>query len=404
MKLTKNTVAALKSDKPDHVFWDDDLPGFGCRLRGGSKSWLIQYRIGQQQRRESFGDIRRVTLEDARKIARQRFAQIELGHDPAAAKAKARAAAATARLTLGSVSERYLDAKRDVLRPNSHRDAARYFATHWAPLRNRPIETITRTDIAAGLQEIAKASGRVAAARARANLSALFSWAMKEGLCEANPVISTNDPAAGIKPRDRVLTDHEVKVIWNACGDDDFDRVVRLLILTGCRRQEIGGLEWNKINFDTGVLTIPAERTKNGRALELALPPMALNILRSTPRRRDYVFGDVGAGFTSWSNATAALKQRIGVPLAPWRLHDLRRTAATRMAEIGIMPHIIEAILNHVSGHKGGVAGIYNRAAYAEQTRIALAKWADHIEALVTGKRPSTVVKLPNRRIARIAR
>jgi integrase len=224
---------------------------------------------------------------------------------------------------------------------------------------------------------------------------------MREGLCEANPVIATNDPAAGTKPRDRVLSDSELKTIWAACDDsDDFGRIVRLLILTGARRQEIGGLKWDEIDFETGMLALPATRTKNHRAHELALPAAALEILRSTPHRRDYVFGDVGPGFTSWSNATEALKRGISAPLPPWRLHDIRRSTATHMAEIGVAPHIVEAILNHVSGHKGGIAGIYNKATYAEQTRIALAKWADHVEALITGKRPSTVVKLPKRRTA----
>jgi integrase len=400
MKLTKNTAATLKSDKPDQVFWDDSLPGFGVRLRGDSRSWLIQYRISSQQRRESLGDIRRITLDDARRIARQKFAQIELGTDPAAAKAEAKAAAATAKLTLGSVCDRYLDAKRDVLRPFSHVTIGRYFAIHWQPLRDRPLAAITRADIAARLQEIVKARGRVAAARARAHLSALYNWAAREGLCDSNPTAFTNDPAAGLQPRDRVLSGSELAAIWKACGDDDIGRIVKLLILTGCRRQEVGGLKWSDINLDTGVMTISSERTKNGRALELALPSTVLNILQSTPRRRDYVFGDVGAGFSSWSNATAALRQRIAAPLAPWRLHDIRRSAATHMAEIGIAPHIVEAILNHVSGHKGGVAGVYNRALYTEQTRIALAKWADHVEVLVTGKRPSTIVKLPKRRSA----
>jgi integrase len=391
MKLTRNSVTTLATDKPDHVLWDDSLPGFGVRLRGGNRTWLIQYRIASQQRRESLGDIRRVTLEDARRIARQRFAQIELGVDPGAEKAKVMAAAATARLTLSAVSARYLDAKRGVLRPSSHRDAARYFATHWAPLRDRPIEAITRADVASGLQEIAKASGRVAAARARANLSALFSWALKEGLTETNPVVATNDPSAGIKPRERVLADHELATIWNAAGDDDFGRIVKLLILTGCRRQEIGGLKWDDINFDTGVMTISSERTKNGRALELALPPVALDFLRSTPRRRDYVFGDVGAGFSSWSNSTAALRQRIAAPLAPWTLHDLRRTFRTGVGRLGVPPHIAELLINHA---QGGVQAVYDKHKYQREMKAALAIWADHVLAVVEG-RASKVLAFP---------
>ena len=116
MKLTKGAVAALTTDKPDHVVWDEELPGFGIRLRGGTKRWLIQYRVGLQQRRESLGDVRKVPLDDARRIARQRFAQVELGADPAADREAARATAAKVMLTLGAVSDRYLEAKRGVVR------------------------------------------------------------------------------------------------------------------------------------------------------------------------------------------------------------------------------------------------------------------------------------------------
>jgi hypothetical protein len=173
VKLTDRSVAALvrSADKADYVEWDDDLPGFGIRLRGDSKRWVVQYRVGPQQRREILGDVRKVGAEAARKAARQRFAQIELGIDPGAAKAKARLAATAAQLTLAVVSERYLEAKKTRLRPSSYQDAKRYFSNHWAPLRDRPIEAIRRAEVAAGLQDLTKAHGPVSAARARANLS-----------------------------------------------------------------------------------------------------------------------------------------------------------------------------------------------------------------------------------------
>jgi integrase len=242
MKLTKDTVATLAppAGKIDHIEWDDALPGFGVRLRGTGKRWVVQYRAGTQQRRESLGDVRKVSLEDARKIARQRFAQVELGVDPAAERERASANA----LTLGVVIGRYMDAKRDRLRPSSFKAAERYLAAHWKPLHGRPLDAIKRADVAARLQETTKAYGRTSAARGRDNLSALFSWAMKEGLCEANPVLATNDPTEGIQSRDRVLNDDEIRAIWNACDDDDDSgRIIRLLLLTGCRREEIGGLK-----------------------------------------------------------------------------------------------------------------------------------------------------------------
>jgi integrase len=395
MKLNAQTIRTIAAPegKTDFIAWDDAMPGFGLRLRGEKKTWVIQYRIGQQQRRESLGALSKVTLEAARNIAKIRFAQVQLGTDPGAEK-KARGTASAATLTLGNVAARYLDAKRDVLRPSTFKSAERHFGTHWAPLTARPLVAINRAEIAARLQEIVKEYGRTAAARARSTLSSLFSWSMREGLCgEANPVIATNDPGQGAS-RDRVLTDRELAAVWNACGgSDDFSRIVRLLILTAARRDEIGSLRWSEINGNS--LTIAAERSKNRKAHTLTLPPMALDILESVPRRdgRDYVFGQRGGGFARWGFWTTKLRGRLG-QMPAWTLHDLRRSAATGMAEIGVQPHIIEAVLNHVSGHKGSVAGIYNRAAYAEPMRAALQRWADHVAALLDGRPVSNVTPL----------
>jgi integrase len=391
MKMTTDSVAALRmpAGKADHIEWDSSLPGFGVRLRGEGKHWVVQYRVaGGGQRRESLGDVRKVKLEDARKIARQRFAQVELGHDPAAERAKVRQASASAKLTLASVTARYLNAKRDRLRPSTYKQAQWHLETLWAPLAGRPLDAIKRADVAAGLQELTEAHGRTSAARARGNLSALFTWAMKEGLCEANPVIATNDPAEGILPRDRVLSDGELAVIWKACADDDFGRIVKLLILTGCRREEIGGLKWEEIDLKTGVLTVPGERTKNHRALVLTLPTVALDILRSSPRRagRSYVFGTRGGAFAAWSYSKMALDTRIaateGKPLVRWTLHDLRRTMRTGLGKLGVPPHVAELVINHA---KGGIQAVYDKHRYEHEVKQALALWAEHVASIIDG-------------------
>jgi integrase len=384
MKLTKDAVVALAlpAGKADHIEWDETLPGFGVRLRGTGKRWVVQYRAGLQQRRESLGDVRKVSLEDARKIARQRFAQVELGVDPAAERERASANA----VTLGVVIGRYLEAKRDRLRPNSFKAAERYLAEHWKPLHGRPLDAIKRADVAARLQETVKAYGRTSAARGRDNLSALFSWAVKEGLCEANPVLGTNDPTEGMQSRDRVLNDDEISAVWNACQDDDAARIVRLLLLTGARREEIGGLRWSEISIEAGLMTIPGTRTKNHRTLELILPKVAIDILRSVPRQdgREFVFGRFGGAFSGWSALKLRLDSKIvmasGKPLAPWRLHDLRRTMRTGLGKIGVQPHIAELVINHV---KGGVEAIYDRHRYQREIKAALALWAEHVLALV---------------------
>jgi integrase len=403
VRLTDRSAVTLvlPAGKTDDVFWDVELPGFGCRVRSGGKrvarSWLAQYRANGQQHRESLGDIRRVKIEDARRAARKIFAQVELGIDPSAEKAKARTAAAAATLTLGAVADRYLVIKQPMLRPNTYAQTVSYLTDHWRQLRDRPLADIKRAEVAAQLQDLAKNRGQIAAARARGQLSALFTWAMREGLVEHNPVANTNSPDAGVKPRDRVLSSDELKAIWAACLDDDFSRILRLLILTGCRRDEIGDLEWSEIDFDdTGTLTIPGKRIKNGRTLQLKLPAVALDILRAVPRRDGFVhlFGKPGKGFTSWSNGMRLFQARMvaaGTSLPHWTLHDLRRSTATHMAELGIQPHVIEALLNHVSGHKRGVAGIYNRASYTRETAAALQLWAEHLTAVIEGRKRKIV-------------
>jgi integrase len=381
MEFNKATVAALTlpAGRKEHFVWDPGLPGFGVRLQGGAKRWVAQYRAHGRQRRETLGDVRKVALDSARKIARQRFAAVELGSDPAEEKAKAEAAA---RNTLEAVASRYLDAKRDLLRPGTYKASKLHLLTHWKPLHRRPLGGIARAEVAARLQELITERGRIAAARARATLSALYRWAAREGLVETNPVGMTNDPAAGAKERERALDDRELAFLWNACGDDDLGRITKLLILTGCRREEIGDLCRSEVDLETGVMTIPGERTKNHRTLKLTLPPPALAILRSIPPQpgRDFFFGANGHGFSCWSASKAILDQAIadaaGAPLAPWRRHDLRRTMRSGLGRLGVEPHVAELAINHVKGNR------YDRHRYENEIADALARWAEHVLAI----------------------
>jgi integrase len=314
MKFTTKSIEALRlpPDKREAIFWDDTLPGFGVRVRAVSKSWRIQYRVGKQQRSESLGDIRKVTLEDARKIARQRFAEVELGRDPGAQRDAARAAGVARELTLGRVVARYLAAQEasvtaGTLSVSTLRSTQRYLLDYWRPLHGTQIDAIKRAQVAAHLGDFANVHGRMAASAAKKTLSALYSWAAREGLSEGvNPTLNTNDPGAGSRPRDRVLTDDELRIIWKVAvaADDDFSKVLRLCLLTLLRREEAGALRWeSEINLETGQLTLPAARTKNRRAHELILPEPALEILRGKTRNehRPWIFGRHGAGLTGWS-------------------------------------------------------------------------------------------------------
>jgi len=253
---------------------------------------------------------------------------------------------------------------------------------YFKALHSRPINSITRADVATCLNATIIKRSAHTAGQARTALTTFFVWAMQQGIAESNPVIGTADPGSN-PARDRVLSDSELATIWKACKDDDFGKVVKLLTLTGCRRSEIGGLCWSWIDLDQNTLTIPGTLTKNHKPHKLPLAPMMRSIIESTPQRlnRDYVFGQWGEGFCGWNHKAMlndGIKER-------WTLHDLRRSAATGMANIGVQPHIIETILNHVSGHKAGDAGIYNRSNYELGVRNALAMWADHIASIISG-------------------
>jgi integrase len=276
--------------------------------------------------------------------------------------------------------ERYLERKRAGLQPSSFEEIRRFLTGHCAALAKLPLTDIDRRTIALVLAEIERDRGPVARNRARSALSTFFGWAIAEGLLEANPVQGTAKVSEG-NGRERVLTNAEVAKLWAGLGDDSFDDIVRLLLLTGQRRSEIGALQWSEVDLARKMIVLPPARTKNKRKHELPLSRQALAIIERQPRRNSspFLFSDV-KGFKNWDAAKARLDQRSG--LAAYTLHDIRRTAATGMAELGVQPHHIEAILNHVSGHKAGVAGIYNKARYVDEMRSALQRWADHVDKI----------------------
>jgi integrase len=424
MRLSEQnvTLAKLKSKmKPDQTeirVFDDEVAGFGVRYRGGKKAtWFIQYRFGTMQRILSLGAVGTLGADNARKAARKALAKVQLGHDPYVEKEQAQAAA---ELTLRAVADRFLDFKAGRLKPRSMVEVRRHLTRDWEPLGGLPIKHISKAHVAAHIKTIAKECGPVTANHARTSLSTMFTWAMREGLCDSNPVIATHRAIDEVA-RDRVLSDQELVDIWNACRDDDYGRIVRLLILTGQRRDEVGGLEEAELDLAGRRWIIPWARTKNGKRTrmphEVPLSDPTIEILRDAPRRagRSYLFGDGGRSFSGWSKAkiaidarmTEALRKRTANPNAamePWRLHDIRRSCATVLADsppdkehpdargLGVGVHVVESILNHISGHKAGVGGIYNRALYLPERRQALDLWGAYVLTLVNGKASNIVM------------
>jgi integrase len=388
MRLTAQSTDGLKlkPGESDRIWFDDAIPGFGLRVRDtGSRSWIFQYKIGSKTRRLVIGQASAVKLGRAREIASEHHAKVKLGRDPAGEK---RVQVERASHTFGTLVKKYLDQQRAELRPGSYREVARHLERHAAPLHPFALDTIDQRIVADRLGGIDKNSGAVTANRVRATMSAMFSWGMREGLVLANPVANTNKRAE--RPRDRVLTDPELRLIWHALNGGQYATIIKLLLLTAQRVSEIAGLRWSEIDFDRGVISLPAERTKNGRPHDIPMAPTLRALLQAEPKvdGRDLVFGKPGGGpFSGLSRCKERLDARIaklnnGLPLAPWVHHDLRRSAATGMANINVAPHIIEAVLNHVSGHKGGIAGIYNRATYSAEKAQALARWDEHVASV----------------------
>jgi integrase len=399
---------SLPPGKIDRVFFDSDLAGFGLRLRaGGSRTWVIQYAIAGRTRHMTLGSTAVLDPGKARETAKDILAKVRLGGDPARDKMSERARAAE---TFGALLPRFLEHQQAHLKPRSYEETNRHLMAHARPLHTWPIESIDRRLIATRLAEIAKASGPSASNRVRNSLSAFFSWLAREGYVQSNPVAYTNK-AVENGPRENVPTDDELATIGRAAGDGQYGTIVKLLLLTGARRDEVASLHRSEIDIDAATITLPPARTKNKREHIIPLSDQALAILVAQLRRheagseRDLVFGHGnGRGWQDWSGSKADLDARIaaardGEPIE-WTLHDFRRCLSTALHErFGVQPHVVEAILGHVGGHKSGVRGVYNKALYLDERRRALERWGAHIETLVSGKPvKARVVNLPRRK------
>jgi integrase len=394
----------LPAHKKDALFFDEDIAGFGLRVRaGGSRKWIFQYEIGGRTRRVTFGTYPALAVEKARTTASQLHAKVKLGRDPSIEKQDSKARAAE---TFKASVNAYLSHQKSKLRPRSYKEVERHLLAHARPLHFLPLANIELRRLATLLSDIAAARGPVAANRVRSSLSAFFAWCVREGLLANNPAANTNK--RGEESRSRVLSTPELREIWNALSDDAYSDIVRLLLLTAQRRTEIGGLLDSEIDVTQSEIQFGAERMKNGQPHILPLPKGAQPIIKKRlgylpckPMESAYprpLFGG-GCGFTNWSKSKRELDERIlkarhrsakgtgerfdEKGMEGWTLHDLRRTASTVMADrLKIQPHVIEAVLAH-TGHKTGIHGVYNKALYLAEKAEALARWSDYLVGAV---------------------
>lgn len=396
MNFTKNEIAkaiAACGDKGDKLFWNDDLTGFGMRVQNGTASWIIQFRIGTTQRRMGLGRVANVELDVAVKLAKQHFGSVAGDVDPSATRTKAKTAASK---LFGKHIQEFLDFQAQKRRSAQHiAHQATTLQKRCASLHGLAFDDIEQEAVAGVLKTIAKENGLVAADHARAHLSRFYVWARKDGLCKTNPVVDTHKYADELEPIGREITPAELRAIWHACEDDRYGKIVKLLMLTGKRRTEIGNLKWPEVDLDEAIIHLPggkaAARVKNRMSDDVPLSKPALAILKSIERveGQPFVFGGVGAeGFTGWTNAKLDLDKRAGI--ASWRHHDLRHTVETVLGERFDVPQVhIDAVLNHVSGEgKKGVRKVYNHAKYNKQKRAALDLYADYIIEIVKPTKP----------------
>jgi integrase len=275
----------------DVIVFDDELAGFGCRkFASGRAFFIVKYAVNGQTRRQSLCECVRGGLKKARQLAAEVRARASLGQDIIAEK---QAAAAKNANILGPVVPLYLKTREDHLRPKSHHEVARYLRTTWKPLHRLPLASITRQHIVDIIDAIPH---KVAADRARMALSGLYSWAIEKGRADINPTmhVALRGKNGG---RTRTLSEAELVQVWRCCGDDDYGRIVRLLLLTGQRREEIAALRWLEIDFDKCQIDLPEHRTKNGCPHIIPLSAEAIALLPAQEEGREFVFGRGTTGF-----------------------------------------------------------------------------------------------------------
>jgi integrase len=371
------TDTYLRSLKPESVrrdHYDAVQRGLGLRVApSGLKSWFVMRRVNSRMTRTTLGRYPEVPLADARKKAEAVLEQIAKGHSPKKAKVPAFAAVLDDWLTRDQKGKRSVDEKRRALA----KDALPAFG-------NWPMDTIARSDVRNLLDSIADRGAPIYANRLLAYLRRMFNWAEERDIIASSPVAGIKAPAAE-RSRDRTLSPDELAAVWRGTYQmpDPFGSFSRMLILTGQRRNEVAGARWEEIDLQKGEWTIPAERAKNGKAHLVHLPP-APDILPGVPRvdGSPYVFTTTGSTpISGFSKAKAMLDKASGV--TGWTIHDLRRTFATlATGELGIEPVVVDKILNHLSGAVTGIAAVYQRHAYLEQRRHAMARWGTFVAGL----------------------
>ena len=408
--LTTKTVEAIKPDPNQRLELPDPaLSGLYLVVQpSGAKSWALRYRYAGKPKKLTLGRWPVMGLADARAAASNAIEAVDYGNDPSAAKKATKAARLETQLSerdkIKTLVEKFGARHLSTLKSGEtvKRELNRHVVAIWG---ERDIQTITKRDVIDLLDGIADSGRIVTANRVRAYLNKFLSWCVERDIIKQSPAMGVK-PAAKEKSRDRVLTDQEIKWFWQACTVEGqpWGHLGKMLLLTGQRLGEVVNMTDREITGDLWHLT--ADRTKNGRAHDVALSEAARAILGAVERVKGgagYIFTTNGAsalqGYHKGRNHIAKRMAEIAsheageaMEIPHWTFHDLRRTAATGMARLGIPVRVTEAVLNHVSGTAGGIVGVYQRHDYADEKRNALDAWARFVGDLVDGASDNVVL------------
>ncbi|MDH4981235.1 site-specific integrase [Hyphomicrobium sp. D-2] len=403
------TAAAVEKLKPKPHRWevpDARLPNLYLIIQpGGARSWAVRYRTGGRTRKYTLGPYPRIELADARRLARDALQAVDEGRDPAQEKRIVRSEAGLAGDKRFPALAKEFVARYAKPRNRRWKESARLIglrydedggasvikgsvADKWS---HRPVDQIKKREVVAALDTIADRGHGCTALHTLTALRKFFNWLVERDVIEASPCSGVKPPVPA-KERDRVLSDDELRALWQAVDAEQppFRQALKLLMLTGQRRTEVAGLVRPELSSDTRLWTLPGDRSKNGQEHLIPLTDAAAALIEQAPAIAEcpFVFSVTGrspiSGFSrSKKRLDAAMSKTLGAPVQPWVLHDLRRTVATRLAELEVPPHVVEAILNHRSGVISGVSAIYNRHSYLDEKRAALEKWERRLGEIV---------------------
>jgi integrase len=340
-----------------------------------------------------------ISVEHARQLALRALAGVADGHDPAKERHEIHV---TPTNTLAAVAAEYVKRHGRTLRPRTLAETKRVLSVEVLPtLGNRPIQEIRRRDLLALHDKIVDRGHDAAANKVISVLKSLLSWAVTRDHIEHSPAVGIR--IAKNAPRSRVLDDAELRAVWEAAlrMGWPFGPFIQLLMLTAARRNEVAEMEWRELSDDRTTWTLPPERSKTANGRVILLPVAGVDIIRDLPQLSDrWVLTFNGRRpISAFDNCKERIDKLSGV--SGWTFHDLRRTAATRLGEMGFAPHIIEAVLGHAPIK--GIAAVYNVHRYPEECRVALEAWSAHLRGVSPAGNVTRIASQRRRRGAKVA-